>query len=243
MRSCPRCAREAPWEQDFCLCGEYLRWEPTGQTPILDERAAVSPIATPVMTRAVAPTEVTVTLHSEDGEWLPAPRLHVEPGGAVRFTARVRNQRGIVDHFAVQVLGIPPEWWTVDPSTVHLVPYGSDGPCEHEVTVTLAPPRAPEAEARPWDIRVAVFSHAASAREVARVPVVLVIAPFEQLEAELTPRRRARRWRPASGFAFATAATRSRARRSTRAMTASGAGSRSAGQRSNCRPGRLRSAR
>ena len=107
----------------------------------------------------------------------------------------MRNQRGIVDHFAVQVLGIPPEWWTVDPSTVHLVPYGSDGPCEHEVTVTLAPPRAPEAEARPWDIRVAVFSHAASAREVARVPVVLVIAPFEQLEAELTPRRRARRWR------------------------------------------------
>ena len=30
MRTCQSCGRENPPDQDFCQCGEYLRWEPTG---------------------------------------------------------------------------------------------------------------------------------------------------------------------------------------------------------------------
>jgi beta-lactam-binding protein with PASTA domain len=30
MRTCQSCGRENPNERDFCECGEYLRWEPTG---------------------------------------------------------------------------------------------------------------------------------------------------------------------------------------------------------------------
>ncbi len=29
MRICPTCGRENPDDADFCVCGEYLRWEPT----------------------------------------------------------------------------------------------------------------------------------------------------------------------------------------------------------------------
>src|SRR3954469_23289857 len=30
MRTCQSCGKENPPDQDFCSCGEYLRWEPTG---------------------------------------------------------------------------------------------------------------------------------------------------------------------------------------------------------------------
>jgi len=30
MRVCNSCGRENPDDRDFCECGEYLRWEPTG---------------------------------------------------------------------------------------------------------------------------------------------------------------------------------------------------------------------
>ena len=29
MRICAACGRENPDDADFCVCGEYLRWEPT----------------------------------------------------------------------------------------------------------------------------------------------------------------------------------------------------------------------
>ena len=30
MRTCQSCGRENPPDRDFCECGEYLRWDPTG---------------------------------------------------------------------------------------------------------------------------------------------------------------------------------------------------------------------
>src|SRR6187200_1400566 len=30
MRVCAACSRENPDDRDFCECGEYLRWDPTG---------------------------------------------------------------------------------------------------------------------------------------------------------------------------------------------------------------------
>ena len=46
MRTCQSCGRENPPDQDFCQCGEYLRWEPTGLveaiTPEMAEAAAAA---------------------------------------------------------------------------------------------------------------------------------------------------------------------------------------------------------
>jgi beta-lactam-binding protein with PASTA domain len=52
MRTCQSCGRENPSDQDFCQCGEYLRWEPTGLveaiTPeMADAAAAAAPPAAP----------------------------------------------------------------------------------------------------------------------------------------------------------------------------------------------------
>src|SRR5687767_11800519 len=59
MRTCQSCGRENPSDQDFCQCGEYLRWEPTGLveaiTPeMADAAAAAAPPATPAEPAAPA---------------------------------------------------------------------------------------------------------------------------------------------------------------------------------------------
>jgi beta-lactam-binding protein with PASTA domain len=53
MRTCQSCGRQNPDDRDFCECGEYLRWEPTGfvqaVTPEMAQQAAeeAAPPATP----------------------------------------------------------------------------------------------------------------------------------------------------------------------------------------------------
>ena len=188
MRRCPECARDQPLERDFCDCGEYLRWELTGTTPVLDATSP-PPGATPVMTRAASRAVVVIALLSESGEWLETPSLHVEPGGCTSFVVRVRNQRGIVDRFGVGVDGIPAEWWSAEPRTLYLTPFGSGGTWEQDVNVKLHPPRLPEAEAREWPLRIVARS-GSSGTEVARAAATLTIGRFDALELSLTPERR-----------------------------------------------------
>ena len=46
MRVCASCGRENPDDADFCVCGEYLRWEPTNHvravSPAAGRRAALA---------------------------------------------------------------------------------------------------------------------------------------------------------------------------------------------------------
>src|SRR5829696_6286814 len=67
MRTCQSCGKENADDQDFCTCGEYLRWEPTGYampaiTP--DQVQPQDPAAAP-------PPPPSVT---------PAPAFSPEPG-------------------------------------------------------------------------------------------------------------------------------------------------------------------
>ena len=43
MRMCQSCGKENPDDQDFCSCGEYLRWEPTGLRDAGDHPDQVQP--------------------------------------------------------------------------------------------------------------------------------------------------------------------------------------------------------
>jgi beta-lactam-binding protein with PASTA domain len=70
MRTCQSCGLENPDDRDFCDCGEYLRWDPTGfvqavtpemaagaaaETPPPAEPAAPPPPAEPAQPQAAAP--------------------------------------------------------------------------------------------------------------------------------------------------------------------------------------------
>jgi beta-lactam-binding protein with PASTA domain len=59
MRTCQSCGRENPDDRDFCECGEYLRWEPTGfvqaVTPEMAQQAAEEAAPPPAPETPAAP--------------------------------------------------------------------------------------------------------------------------------------------------------------------------------------------
>jgi beta-lactam-binding protein with PASTA domain len=134
---------------------------------------------------------VTVTLKSADGDEaaLDPSSLAVDAGGQVVVRATVRNQSGIVDSYDLVVEGIPDGWATVTPPTVYLVPYGAaGGDYEQDVEIRLRPPRAPQAEARPWRLRVSARSRA-NPKSRGSADATLTIAPYFEIQSEIRPER------------------------------------------------------
>jgi beta-lactam-binding protein with PASTA domain len=216
MRTCQSCGRENPPDRDFCECGEYLRWEPTGiveaVTPeVLKEHAPApqpdppaahvtpaAPIPVPEpgngAKTAVQPTpepaSATIVLRLPDGDQAIERTLEtsVEPGQRARVLALVRNQSGIVDNYELQVEGMPDDWWSIFPDTVYLVPFGTGGTYEQEVEVHLHPPRSPEAESRMWELRVVAHSKA-QGQPAASAPLALGIEPYTETQTKVRPER------------------------------------------------------
>jgi beta-lactam-binding protein with PASTA domain len=214
VRICPRCQRENPDDADFCTCGEYLRWDPTGQMPavplpppIQQPPAAAAPPGQPGAPPAPGGTppssgaSITLRDPADQASAGAAVAVTVDPGATIAVMALVRNQSGIVDNYDLRVTGLPDGWWTIRPATVYLVPFGAPGGAyEQEVEVRLHPPRSPEALARDWPFQVVAASRAATG-EASSAMATLTVNPYQALEAEIRPERAA--GRRSVKFAFA----------------------------------------
>ena len=75
------------------------------------------------------------------------------------------------------------------PATVYLVPFGSAGMYEQEVSIQIHPPKSPEAESRMWDLEISAYSKAHEA-EAGAVPAQMFIHPYEDYDAKIKPERR-----------------------------------------------------
>lgn len=140
----------------------------------------------------VPPDSIVLALRVPGLELPPDAQLetNVDPGGQAVIMALVRNQSGIVDNYDVSVGGLPEGWSSTAPATLYLVPYGASAEnSEAETTVSLHPPRAPDAEARPWPIEVIVNSRAHGVI-VGRAPALLHIGPYYDLDSEIRPERK-----------------------------------------------------
>src|SRR5918911_477633 len=193
MRICQSCGRENPPDQDFCQCGEYLRWDPTGVvqavTPeVLQQHAPPAPKTS--IQPTPEPASATIVLRLPDGDRAIEQTLQtsVEPGQRARVLALVRNQSGIVDNYELKVEGMPDDWWSVFPDTVYLVPFGTGGTYEQEVEVHIHPPRSPQAESRVWELRVVAHSKATE-RTATKAPLGLVIEPYTETSTNIRPQR------------------------------------------------------
>ena len=132
---------------------------------------------------------LTVRLPGEESAAGEAATVNVDAGGQAMLVGLVRNQSGIVDNYDLRLKGMPEGWWSLAPSTVYLVPFGSEGGThEEEVTIRLHPPRSPEARAGPWPIELVATSRA-QGTEVGSAAATLVIAPYEAFESRLRPER------------------------------------------------------
>lgn len=107
--------------------------------------------------------------------------LVVEGGQVVTCTVVVRNSGGIVDQFAIDVVGEPANWATVEPARVNLLPEEST-----TVTVRFAPPRSGAVPAGPSPFGVRVSSQEDPDGWVVEEGVIDV-GGFADVTAELVP--------------------------------------------------------
>jgi beta-lactam-binding protein with PASTA domain len=202
MRTCPRCERHNANDSDFCICGEYLRWEPTRRLQAVAPAGAVvappSRDLDPPPTRrprsASSAARLLLRLPGEDVAREDARTISVRPGEQATLVGVLRNESGIVDNYDISVRGLPRGWWSVSPSTVYLVPYGSDDAYEQEIEIHLHPPRTAEAQAKDWPIEVAAVSRA-SGTDAAKANATARIEPYQDLAAKIAPDRASGRFK------------------------------------------------
>lgn len=205
---CPTCGRPNADGKDFCECGEYLRWDPTGVFAIPAQAAGVAAPAAPAAAApppkhatgappTPVPTEpVLLALRAPagaPGDGPPVLSLQVATSGALH--GFVRNQTKKADAYVLRVNGLPEAWVDISPSSVDLLPVGASGD-QHEshFLVTIAPPRHPSARAGRHDFRIEAVSRATGA-VVATAPGAIEIAPYHELELEALPEIRSGRRR------------------------------------------------
>jgi hypothetical protein len=200
-RTCPSCFRTVPWSWDFCSCGEYLHWElddpvvePDPEPPPPPPLQRVTPVQ-PMP--AVQPPLPPVALDLRLPDAGPPADAHLQatvmPGTTERVLVLVRNQSSAIYSLQLALDGLPAEWFSIHPRTVDLWPYDSGGTFEQEVEIHLHPPRAPEAEARLWDVSVTAQS-VRNHNVAATAAFALQIARYADFTTTLRPGRvRARR--------------------------------------------------
>jgi hypothetical protein len=201
---CPTCGRPNAAGKDFCECGEYLRWDPTGvfAVPVQAAGATATPAApAPVHQTGAPPTPVptepvVLTLRrpgAPPGEGPPQLQLAVSTPGMLQGV--VRNQTGRVDSYELRIAGLPPSWVEITPPSVDLLPYGSSGQGhESHFHVTLTPPRSPDARAGRHPFRLEAVSRASGA-VMATAAGTLEVLPYHELTLQAKPQHRSGRRR------------------------------------------------
>ena len=118
------------------------------------------------------------------------PTVRVVPGQTATVGIDVRNLGAVVDRFTCELLGLPYHWWSVVPASIELFPDSStarpgDPPVAGRFTITIHPPRSPEALAGPWPIAAKITSEHTGERMVEEASAI--VEPFGSLMAALTP--------------------------------------------------------
>ncbi|HET6547065.1 MAG TPA: PASTA domain-containing protein [Solirubrobacter sp.] len=214
---CPTCGRPNADNRDFCECGEYLRWDPTGvfavpvqqqqQQPQAAGTQQQMPAAAVPATPEPAPVEPVLLVLRRPGAppGEGPPQIQLAPSTPGMLQGFVRNQTRQVDSYALRVSGIPAEWVDVSPPSVDLLPYGSSSAGhESHFHMTITPPRDPSARAGLHPFRLEAVSRTTNAI-AAGATGTLEILPYHELALDVRPQHRSTRRR--ARFAVTLTAT------------------------------------
>ncbi|MBI5927833.1 MAG: protein kinase [Chloroflexi bacterium] len=150
--------------------GEALR-------TVMGDAPAPAAYAQPAPSPAVGPQKSNVSIT------INPPEIRVDPGLRADAQVTIFNQGDLVEHFYINVQGIPAQWVTIPPAGLQLMP-GTSG----VLPVMFAPPRLPTSTAgrHPFTLRISSDKRGA---EVARADGILIISPFYQMLVDLQPKR------------------------------------------------------
>ncbi|MDX2161432.1 MAG: protein kinase [bacterium] len=140
---------------------------------------------------AVAPAPVAAPAPRPEpdriGLTLTATLIRVTPGSQVTLALEVVNQSKLVDHFTVQVYGVPNDWITLPAAPLYLLPGARD-----TTSIEFHPPLAPSSTAGAHAFEVRVTARAQGIVSPA-VQGALEIAPFYDFLADMEPMQIRRR--------------------------------------------------
>lgn len=111
----------------------------------------------------------------------------VEPGMQATAEVEILNQSNIVEHYRVQIQGIPSEWFTSPSSSLQLLP-GNKG----TLPLVFHPPRTPKSTAGTHTFGLRISSEERG-EEIGRGTGMLTIKPYHQFATNLDPKRIRRR--------------------------------------------------
>jgi serine/threonine protein kinase len=121
------------------------------------------------------------------GLTLMATTVRVEAGSMATLAFEVKNDSRLVDHFVVQVNGLPEEWIVLPSQPLYLMPGSRD-----TAQITFRPPRNSKSKAGAHPFEVRVIARAQNLYSPAE-QATLIIAPFQLYTTELAPLRVKRR--------------------------------------------------
>lgn len=158
-----------------------------GAPPVGADEAPTRPLAQPSRT-------LTVRAPEDDRARAKDARVTVVPGSRAMLIAHIRNESDIVDNYELRVTfrysgdqpeQTKPDWYTVAPQRIYLLPLGHEG-FELDAQVVLHPPRTPEARAGEWQLTITAIS-CAREKVVASAFATLTIEPYADIDYVISP--------------------------------------------------------
>lgn len=119
---------------------------------------------------------------------LVEPPASVEPGAVVAIPVSLVNRGSVVEEVVLTMSGLPPEWVTISPQQVTLMPG-----VQSVATVTVRPPKSPEALAGNYPYTVVARSVATGAEAIG--VGTLGLGSYEAVTASLEPSQASRDFR------------------------------------------------
>ncbi len=117
------------------------------------------------------------------GVYMENPNLVVEPGSSTSATLVMLNQGSLVDHFNIQVTGIPENWLSTKPRPVQLMPGD-----QQEVTLVFQVPRTAESRAGRYSLNIRISSQSAP-DQVVDVRASLNVGVYSTFSCDFHPKK------------------------------------------------------
>ena len=145
---------------------------------------------TPGVTRPAAAqtTQVEAVVASGAGSeqigiFAETVHLSVTPGSSTTATFVVLNKGTTLDHYRVNVEGVPNNWLPSPPPMIQVLPGG-----QQEVRLSIQPPQSPTSRPGRYPLTVKVTSQTSSDRS-AEVRLILTVGVYSRFSSDMRPRR------------------------------------------------------
>jgi serine/threonine protein kinase len=117
------------------------------------------------------------------GVQLQPPLVTVTPGQRANIMVEIFNQSDVVEHYRIQIQGVPREWVTEPPTTLQLLP-GNHG----SLPVAFHPPRHFTSTAGNHNFNVRITSEE-NGIEIGGGSGILTVNPFTEFKTDIEPKR------------------------------------------------------